>query len=45
MIALASGRKQDAVKLFQRALELNPKFDPIQAPIAQKKLGETLDQP
>jgi tetratricopeptide (TPR) repeat protein len=45
MIALASGRKQDAIKLFRRALELNPKFDPIQALIAQKKLAETLGQP
>jgi tetratricopeptide (TPR) repeat protein len=42
MIALALGRKQDAVKSLQRALELNPKFDPMQAPIAQKKLAETL---
>jgi tetratricopeptide (TPR) repeat protein len=41
MIALARGRKQDAVKLLQRALELNPKFDPIQAPIAQKKFAAT----
>ena len=40
MIALALGRKPDAAKLLARALELNPKFDPIQAPIAKKKLAE-----
>jgi tetratricopeptide (TPR) repeat protein len=40
MVALAQGRKPDAPKLLQRALELNPKFDPIQAPIAHKKLAE-----
>jgi tetratricopeptide (TPR) repeat protein len=40
MIALALGRKADAAKLLRRALELNPKFDPIQAPIAAKKFAE-----
>ena len=40
MIALAQGRKPDAAKLLARALELNPKFDPMQAPIAEKKLAE-----
>jgi tetratricopeptide (TPR) repeat protein len=40
MIALALGRKPDATKLLARALELNPKFDPVQAPIANKKLAE-----
>jgi tetratricopeptide (TPR) repeat protein len=39
MIALALGRKPDAVKLFQRALRLNPNFDPIQASIAKKELS------
>ena len=29
----------DAVKLLSRALELNPKFDPIQAPIAENTLA------
>ncbi len=41
MIALAQGRKPDAAKALTRALELNPKFDPIQAPIAKQKLAET----
>ena len=40
MIALALGRNADAAKWLARALELNPKFDPIQAPIAAKKLAE-----
>jgi Tfp pilus assembly protein PilF len=40
MIALALGRKPDAAKLLERALELNPKFDPVQAAIASKKLAE-----
>ena len=41
MIALALGRKPEAAKALTRALELNPKFDPIQAPIAKQKLAET----
>jgi len=41
MIALAQGRKPDAAKALTRALDLNPKFDPIQAPIAKQKLAET----
>lgn len=40
MIALTLGRKPDAAKLLERALELNPKFDQAQAPIASKKLAE-----
>jgi tetratricopeptide (TPR) repeat protein len=40
MIALALGRKPDAAKLLERALELNPKFDPVQSAIASKKLAE-----
>ena len=39
MIALALGRKTDAARMLHRALELNPKFDPVQAPIAQKSLA------
>ncbi len=39
MIAAALGRKQDAINLLRRALELNPKFDPIQALIAEKTLA------
>jgi tetratricopeptide (TPR) repeat protein len=39
MIALALGRKADAGRLLQRALDLNPKFDPVQAPIAGEKLA------
>ena len=40
MIALALGRKPEAARLLARALELNPKFDPIQARIAREKLAE-----
>ena len=40
MIAAANGKKADAVKLLQRALQLNPKFDLRQAAIAQSKLKE-----
>jgi tetratricopeptide (TPR) repeat protein len=40
MIALALGRKPDAAKMLDRALQLNPKFDPVQAPVASKKLAE-----
>jgi tetratricopeptide (TPR) repeat protein len=39
MIAAALGRKEDAVKLLERALELNPNFDPMQAPIAAQTLA------
>ena len=40
MIAAANGKKPEAVKFLRRALELNPKFDARQAPIAQSKLME-----
>ena len=40
MIAAANGKKAEAAKLLRRALELNPKFDLHQAPIAQSKLKE-----
>ena len=40
MIALAQGRQPEAARFLSRALELNPKFDPIQAPIAKQKLAE-----
>ncbi len=39
MIELALGNKTEGRKLFARALELNPRFDPRQAPAAQKELG------
>lgn len=39
MIALALGRKLDAARLFQRSLDLNPKFDPVQALIAKQELA------
>ena len=40
MIAAANGKKADAVKFLKRALDLNPRFDVRQAPIAQSKLKE-----
>jgi tetratricopeptide (TPR) repeat protein len=40
MIAAANGKKADAAKYLRRALELNPKFDVRQAPIAENKLKE-----
>jgi tetratricopeptide (TPR) repeat protein len=39
MIALAVGRKADAGRLLKAALDLNPKFDPVQASIAREKLA------
>jgi Putative Zn-dependent protease, contains TPR repeats len=39
MIALALGRKLEAARLLQRSLDLNPKFDPVQALIAKQKLA------
>jgi tetratricopeptide (TPR) repeat protein len=43
MIAAALGHKADAVKLLGRALELNPKFDPMQSPIAEQTLAALRD--
>jgi len=40
MIAAALERKPDAMKLLDRALALNPKFDISQAPIAAKALAD-----
>jgi tetratricopeptide (TPR) repeat protein len=40
MIAAANGKKADAAKFLRRALELNPKFDVRQAPLAENKLKE-----
>lgn len=40
MIEKESGNKAQAVKLLKKALETNPKFDLIQAEIAQKTLQE-----
>ena len=40
MIAAANGKKAEAATLLRRALELSPKFDVNQAPIAQRKLKE-----
>ena len=40
MIALATDRKAEAKNYLERALALNPKFDPVQAGIAQKALSE-----
>ena len=40
MIAYACGKKQDAAKLLKRALELNPKFDPRQAKVAESVLAD-----
>ncbi len=45
MIALAQDRKPDAAKLVARALELNPKFDPIQAPIAAASIRRLSSEP
>ena len=45
MIALAQNRKPDAARLLARALELNPKFDPIQAPIAQASIRRLSSEP
>lgn len=39
MIAAALGRRADAIRLLERALALNPAFDPAQAPIAQRTLA------
>jgi hypothetical protein len=39
MIALAMGRKPDARNHLERALALNRRFDPVQAPIADKALA------
>jgi tetratricopeptide (TPR) repeat protein len=39
MIAYASGKKQDAEKLLKKALELNPKFHPRQAKMAETTLA------
>jgi tetratricopeptide (TPR) repeat protein len=43
MIAAALGHKGDALKLLGRALELNPKFDPMQSPIAEQTLAALRD--
>jgi tetratricopeptide (TPR) repeat protein len=40
MIASALGRQADAIQLLSRSLELNPRFDPAQAPIAEKTLAD-----
>ena len=40
MIARASGDKSEAHHNLKRALALNPQFDPLQASIARKALGE-----
>jgi tetratricopeptide (TPR) repeat protein len=40
MIAAANGKKPEAAKFLRRALQLNPKFDVLQAPIAANKLKE-----
>jgi tetratricopeptide (TPR) repeat protein len=40
MIARAAGDKAAARDLLQRALKLNPQFDPLQAAIASKALAE-----
>jgi len=40
MIAAANGKKAEAAKFLRRALQLNPKFDVRQAPIAESKLKE-----
>ena len=40
MIAAANGKKVEATKYLRRALQLNPKFDVRQAPIAESKLKE-----
>ncbi|HMV99844.1 MAG TPA: tetratricopeptide repeat protein [Acidobacteriota bacterium] len=40
MIELAAGNKSAARKYLGDALKLNPKFDPLQATIAQKALAE-----
>lgn len=39
MIAAALGRRAEAIRLLERALALNPAFDPAQAPLAQRKLA------
>ena len=38
MIAAAQSRNADARRFLSAALELNPRFDPLQAPIARKAL-------
>ena len=38
MVASALGKKEDAGKKLRKALELNPDFDPAQAPIARRTL-------
>ena len=45
MIALAEGRNPDAARLLSRALELNPKFDPVQAPIAETSIRRLSSEP
>ncbi len=40
MVAVAQGRTADARRLLSAALDLNPHFDPLQAPIARKALLE-----
>lgn len=40
MIARVAGDKATAHDYLKRALSLNPQFDPLQAPIAQKALAE-----
>jgi hypothetical protein len=38
MIALALGRREEARSHLEIALEVNPQFDPLDAPIALKAL-------
>ena len=45
MIAAALARKDDARKNLEKALALNPEFDPSQAPIARKTLHDLLTFP
>jgi len=40
MIALAAGDKRSAAEYLDKALKLNPEFDPLQSPIARKSLSE-----
>src|SRR5262249_32819654 len=40
MIARAAGDKTTARDYLQRALKLNPQFDPLQVPVAKKALEE-----
>ena len=41
MIARAAGEKEAARDYLKRALKLNPQFDPLQATIARKAMGES----